>query len=502
MAKRKNYIDFEDAPETLNGHPFYGLELDKEQQAFRDAIWERDKKLFFVNSIAGSGKTLIAVATGLLMVKYGLFERVVYVTFAGNNEKELGYLKGTYYDKALPYYQPLFDALESLGEDYLRICNIDGDVDKFGEKFIYPTTSTYMRGINLHNSFVICDESENATLETLAKVISRISDDCMCCVLGHTGQIDFADKRKSGFAACIDFHKKYNSDMCDVFELKTNHRGWISEYADLMLQEYKEPSYGFIYMTQNLATGKLYIGQHRRTMNPKDINDEWYMGSGTLLKRAFVKYGIENFHREIIYECNSQSELNYMEQVFIQFYNAVEDDMFYNLALGGSGSRHTLTEEQKEHMRKPHKKMDEETKKQWIEAHRNKLTEEGRAKISKSAIANLTGYIHSEESRKHMSEAHKGSKSMFKDGVYKNIVPKLQDEYIADGWIFKSPPKRSRGIKCINVAEDSVIYYENVKEASRAIDIPESSIRGGVVNGRLVRKKYKFSYASTTDELE
>ena len=107
MAKKSKVVDYSNVPETLENHPFYGLILDDEQRAFRDAIWSQDKRLFFVNSIAGSGKTLIAVATGLLMIKYGLFERIVYVTFAGNNEKELGYLKGTYYDKALPYYQPL-----------------------------------------------------------------------------------------------------------------------------------------------------------------------------------------------------------------------------------------------------------------------------------------------------------------------------------------------------------------------------------------------------------
>lgn len=330
MAKKNRSIDYTEIPETLDNHPFYGLELDEEQRAFRDTVWKREKNLFFINSIAGSGKTLISVAIGLLMVKYGLMNKVVYVTFAGNNEKELGYLKGTYVDKMMPYLEPLFDALTTLGEDYTRICSLE-EFDKYGDKIVYPTTSTYMRGINLQRSFVICDESENATLDTLAKVISRCNDNCICCVIGHTGQIDFEDKRKSGFSACIDFNKKYNPEMCEVFNLKTNHRGWISEFADLMLAEYNYPAYGFIYMTKNLINGKLYIGQHKRTMNPKDINDTWYLGSGVVLKKAIVKYGSDNFERTILYECNSQDELNYMEEIFIEFYNAVGDDNFYNL---------------------------------------------------------------------------------------------------------------------------------------------------------------------------
>ncbi len=500
MAKKTRIIDYTDIPETLEGHPFYGLELDDEQKAFRDAIWSQDKRLFFVNSIAGSGKTLTAVATGLLMVRYGFYDRIVYVTFAGNNEKELGFVKGSYFDKAIFYFQPLFDALDTLGEDYARICNLDDEVDKYGEKIIFPTTSTYMRGINLRRAFVICDESENATLETLSKVISRISDDCTCCVLGHTGQIDLADKRQSGFAACIEFNKKYNSDMCGVFELKTNHRGWMSEFADLILQEYQEPSYGFIYMTKNLATGKLYIGQHRRTMNPKDIDDSWYLGSGVILKKAIVKYGVDNFERKIIYECDSQDELNYMEQIFIQFYNAVDDDTYYNLAGGGSGCRHCPTEEQKEHMRKPHKPMNPEAKKRWIEACKGKLTEDGRRRIRESTIKNLTGYVHSEESRKHMSEGHIGSKAMYKDGVYKFVTPKLQEEYLAEGWVFKVIPKKSQKVKCENIIDGSISYYESVNDASKKLNIPPCTIRAGIQRKITTRHTYKFAYAKESDD--
>lgn len=502
MAKKVNKIDYTDVPETLVDHPFYGLELDDEQIKFRDTVWKREKNLFFINSIAGSGKTLISVAIGLLMVKYGLMDKMVYVTFAGNNEKELGYLKGTYIDKMMPYLEPLFDALTTLGEDYLQICSLE-EFDKYGEKIVYPTTSTYMRGVNLQKSFVICDESENATLDTLAKVISRCNDDCVCCVIGHTGQIDLEDKRKSGFSACIDFNKKYNPEMCDVFNFKTNHRGWISEFADLMLTEYDYPTYGFIYMTKNLINGKLYIGQHRRTMNPKDINDNWYLGSGVVLKKAIVKYGIDNFKRTIIYECNSQDELNYMEEIFTEFYNAVGDDNFYNLVRGGGGtSGKKFTEEEKEHMRKPHKPMDEETKKRWVEAHKREMSEEEKEKRRQTAIRKLTGFVHSEQSKKNMSDGHKRSKTMYKDGIYKNIVPKLQELYLADGWIFKSHPRPSQRVKCIDIINNETSYYTNVKDASLKLNIPESSIRGGIQHNRITRNQYRFSYSNIADELK
>ena len=55
MAKKFKAVDFTDIPETLDNHPFYGLVLDEEQQAFRDAIWAKDKIIVFCNARAGTG---------------------------------------------------------------------------------------------------------------------------------------------------------------------------------------------------------------------------------------------------------------------------------------------------------------------------------------------------------------------------------------------------------------------------------------------------------------
>ena len=88
----------------------------------------------------------------------------------------------------------------------------------------------------------------------------------------------------------------------------------------------------YIYLTTNLINNKKYIGQHYG-----ELNDS-YLGSGSLFKKALLKYGKMNFKKEILEICNNYEELNQAEQKWINFYNAVNDDNFYNIATGGFNS--------------------------------------------------------------------------------------------------------------------------------------------------------------------
>lgn len=85
-----------------------------------------------------------------------------------------------------------------------------------------------------------------------------------------------------------------------------------------------------IYCTTNLINGKKYIG--------KDVcNNPNYLGSGVLLKKSIIKYGKENFLKEILEECNSKEMLNDREKYWIVYHNAVNSSEYYNLRDGGDG---------------------------------------------------------------------------------------------------------------------------------------------------------------------
>ena len=85
----------------------------------------------------------------------------------------------------------------------------------------------------------------------------------------------------------------------------------------------------YIYVTTNKVNGKKYIGQHYGELDDK------YLGSGAVLSRAILKYGKENFEREIL-EIATKDTINEREKYYIELYNAVFDDEFYNIAFGGN----------------------------------------------------------------------------------------------------------------------------------------------------------------------
>lgn len=85
-----------------------------------------------------------------------------------------------------------------------------------------------------------------------------------------------------------------------------------------------------VYLTTNLVNGKGYIGKC-------STDSSWYLGSGQLLIAAIKKYGRENFQKTILEKVNSLEELTEREKYWINHYNALGNDKFYNLREGGDG---------------------------------------------------------------------------------------------------------------------------------------------------------------------
>lgn len=231
MAKSNNKQSSNvDAPRALKNHPFYGFLLDPEQETFRDSIWNPDKLIVFCNARAGTGKTLIATATADLLVQYGLYDGIIYVVSSYGEQKQ-GFLPGDITEKSEVYFEPFYQALIE--------CNINPNTaitnesivnQKQGTAYITCLTHTYLRGTNFDNKVIILDETQNYTIPDLKKTLTRCSDRCKVIVIGHDKQCDLDNKNKSGFVKYIEHFK--DDSRTAICELKTNHRGWISQHAD------------------------------------------------------------------------------------------------------------------------------------------------------------------------------------------------------------------------------------------------------------------------------
>ena len=231
MAKKTNIISYDNPPETLLEHPFYGFKLDEEQQIFRDAIWNKDKLIVFCNARAGTGKTTIATATADLLVKYGLYKGIVYIASPYGEGKQ-GFLPGSITEKSEVYFEPFYQAIERCGiNPFTAICNDTMVAEKYGTGYIKCLTHTYLRGTNFHEMVIILDETQNYDFNSLKKTLTRMSDDCKIIVIGHDKQKDTEDN-SNGFVRYMQHFGNSGDERVAICKLTHNYRGWISSFAD------------------------------------------------------------------------------------------------------------------------------------------------------------------------------------------------------------------------------------------------------------------------------
>ena len=209
---------------------FYDMILDEEQEAFVKAIKDKNKTIIFCDAAAGTGKTTLAMGTANLLYqdKRNELDGIVYIVSPYGEGKQ-GYLPGSITEKSEVYYEPAYQAMIEVNMNpYTDVCSDAMTAKRKGEGFVKMLTHTYLRGTNLQKKIVILDESQNYTVAELKKVLTRCHDSCKVVVIGHTGQIDI--KGGSGFQKYLEHFQ--GQEKCAVCRLTTNHRGWLSTYAD------------------------------------------------------------------------------------------------------------------------------------------------------------------------------------------------------------------------------------------------------------------------------
>jgi len=147
---------------------------------------------------AGSGKTYLAVYEALLHHWSKDKKRMIITRPAVEAGEKLGFLPGDMSDKLDPYMRPIYDALFDL-------IGVQQANEKMERGYIEVAPLAYMRGRTFNNCFIILDEAQNATIEQLKMVLTRVGEGCKIVIDGDPGQSDLPGyKKESGLCILKD----------------------------------------------------------------------------------------------------------------------------------------------------------------------------------------------------------------------------------------------------------------------------------------------------------
>jgi PhoH-like ATPase len=187
-------------------------------------------KLVTISGVAGTGKTLLALA-GALEMKNQYDQIYLARPIVPLSNKEIGYLPGDAEEKVNPYMQPLWDNLSFIKNQFSdneKKRKIIDELQAQGKITICPLA--FIRGRSLSNCIFIIDEAQNLTPHEVKTIITRAGENTKVILTGDVRQIDtpYLDEQSNGMSYVIE-RLKGQDLYCHV----TLERGERSDLANL-----------------------------------------------------------------------------------------------------------------------------------------------------------------------------------------------------------------------------------------------------------------------------
>jgi PhoH-like ATPase len=225
------YNPFNEMIEQIEKRSVYGVKPRNAEQAFAiHAMLKPEIKLVSLQGIAGTGKTLIALAAALEQKREF---RQIYLArpIVPLSNKDIGYLPGDIKSKLNPYMEPLWDNLKFIQNQYSET---DKEYSKITEMVnqekLVITPLAYIRGRSLSNICFIVDEAQNLTPHEVKTIITRAGENTKIIFTGDIYQIDtpYLDAQSNGLSYLIDRLKNH-----ELYAHVTLEKGERSELANL-----------------------------------------------------------------------------------------------------------------------------------------------------------------------------------------------------------------------------------------------------------------------------
>ncbi len=205
--------------------------LDMAQAFAMDAINDPNIDLCILNGAAGSGKTLIALASCLEMViEERRFNKIIVTRSTPPVAEDIGFLPGTEEEKMTPWLAAIQDNLEAMHEhDEQPQSSIKYTIEKANIQF---KSLNFIRGRSIQEALVLIDETQNLTPSQLKTILTRCGKGTKMICLGNLAQIDsnYLTPLTSGLTYIVERFKDYEGSS--IVQLQSVVRSRLAEYAE------------------------------------------------------------------------------------------------------------------------------------------------------------------------------------------------------------------------------------------------------------------------------
>jgi PhoH-like ATPase len=172
-----------------------------------ELLLRKDIPLVTLIGKAGTGKTLLALASGLMQTEdLGQYKKLLVARPIVPVGKDLGFLPGEKQEKLRPWMQPIFDNLE-----YLFNVKKPGELDAIlaGMGSIEVEALTYIRGRSIPDQYIIIDEAQNLTKHEVKTILTRVGEGSKIVLMGDPEQIDhpYLDAYNNGLTYVVEKFK-------------------------------------------------------------------------------------------------------------------------------------------------------------------------------------------------------------------------------------------------------------------------------------------------------